>query len=96
MMLGRVTGNVVASQKYRDYDATKLLIVQPVDLDGTDLGEEVLAVDGVDAGPGDTVLLVQDGYAASMAAGKAMAAIDIAVIGVVDEVKFFPAANHDR
>ncbi len=89
MILGRVTGNVVASQKYRDYEATKLLIVQPIELDGSDWGEEVVAVDGVDAGPGDRVLLVQDGFAASMAAGKSMAAIDMAVIGVVDEVKFF-------
>jgi len=89
MILGRVIGNIVATQKYRDYDAAKLLIVQPIELDGGDMGEEVIAVDGVDAGPGDIVLLVQDGYAASMAAGKVSAAIDTAVIGVVDEVQLF-------
>jgi ethanolamine utilization protein EutN len=89
MILAKVTGNIVASQKYADYDSAKILIVQPVDLEGNPLGEELLAVDGVDAGPGDRVLLVQDGFAASAAIGKNMAAIDVAVIGVVDEVKLY-------
>lgn len=89
MILAKVVGNVVASQKYQDFQKTKLLIVQPLDLEGKPSGEEMLAVDGVDAGPGDHVLLVQDGYAASVAAGKSSAAIDVAIIGVVDEVKLF-------
>lgn len=89
MILAKVTGNIVASQKYSDFDGAKILMVQPLDLDHNPSGEELLAVDGVDAGPGDLVLLVQDGFAASAAIGKKSAAIDVAVIGVVDEVKLY-------
>lgn len=89
MILAKVTGNIVASHKYSDFDGAKILIVQPLDLDNNPSGEELLAVDGVDAGPGDLVLLVQDGFAASAAVGKKSAAIDVAVIGVVDEVKLY-------
>ncbi|MCL6615395.1 MAG: EutN/CcmL family microcompartment protein, partial [Firmicutes bacterium] len=47
MMLARVVGNVVATQKKEDLHGKKLLLVQPVDLDGRPAGGAVLAVDGV-------------------------------------------------
>ena len=57
MLLARVVGRVVASQKNEKLEGAKLLLVQPLELDGRDRGNPVLAVDGVDAGPGDRVLL---------------------------------------
>lgn len=87
MMIARVVGNLVATQKNAKLEGAKLLLVQPLALDGTDRGTTVLAIDSVDAGIGDRVLLVQDGKAAQQALGKGTAAVDAAVVGVVDSVE---------
>lgn len=86
MLLARVVGNVVATQKNEKLDGSKLLLVQPLDLDGTARGAPVLAIDGVDAGVGDRVLLIQDGRSAQLILGRGVAAVDAAVVGVVDAV----------
>ncbi|MCL4817806.1 MAG: EutN/CcmL family microcompartment protein [Vicinamibacteria bacterium] len=86
MLLARVVGNAVATQKNEKLIGTKLLLVQPLDLEGRDRGGTVMAIDGVDAGVGDRVLLVQDGKAAMQTLGKGLAGVDAAVIGVVDAV----------
>lgn len=87
MLVARVVGRVVATQKNEKLQGAKLLLVQPLELDGRDRGTPVLAVDGVDAGPGDRVLLVQDGKAAQQVLGRGIAAVDAAVVGVVDSVE---------
>ena len=84
MLVARVIGNVVATQKNEKLEGTKLLLVQPLDLEGQPRGATILAIDSVDAGIGDRVLLVQDGKAAQQALGRGTAAVDAAVIGVVD------------
>jgi ethanolamine utilization protein EutN len=61
--------------------------VQPLDLGGKDHGAAVLAIDGVDAGQGDRVLLIQDGRSAQLVLDRGTAAVDAAVIGVVDSVE---------
>ncbi len=86
MLIGRVVGNLVATQKNAKLEGSKLLLVQPLDLEGKDRGTTVLAIDGVDAGPGDRVLLVQDGKAAQLVLDKGLAAVDAAVVGVIDSV----------
>jgi ethanolamine utilization protein EutN len=87
MLLGRVLGSVVATQKNEKLEGAKLLLVQPLDLEGNARGAAVLAIDGVDAGIGDEVLLIQDGRSAQLVLGRGVAAIDAAVIGVVDAVE---------
>jgi ethanolamine utilization protein EutN len=87
VLIGRVVGNVVATQKDAKLEAAKLLLVQPLGLDGEEQGVAVLAIDGVDAGPGDRVLLVQEGRAAQLVLDKGVAAIDAAVVGVIDAVE---------
>ena len=87
MLLGRVIGNVVATVKNPKLEGAKLLLVQPVDLDGRDKGAAVLAIDSVDAGVGDRVLLTLDGKSAMQALGRGLAAVDAAVLGVVDAVE---------
>jgi ethanolamine utilization protein EutN len=86
MLIGRVVGNVVATQKNAKLEGAKLLLVQPLDLDGRPRGTPVLAVDGVQAGVGDRVLLIQDGRSAQLVLGRGVAAVDAAVVGVVDSV----------
>ena len=88
MLLAKVIGNVVATQKNERYEGARIMIVQPINPDGSPAGEELLALDSVDAGIGDTVVVVREGWSASTAAtGKAGAAIDSAIIGVVDEIQ---------
>lgn len=87
MLIGRVTGSIAATQKYAKLEGVKLLLVQPLDLGGRDEGGAVLALDGVDAGVGDRVLLVQEGKAAQLVLDKGVAAVDAAVVGVVDAVE---------
>jgi len=87
MILARVLGNVVATQKNARYENSRVMLVQPINPDGTPRGTTMLALDSVDSGEGDVVLVVQEGWAASTAAtGEQGAAIDSAIVGVVDEV----------
>jgi ethanolamine utilization protein EutN len=88
VILARVLGNVVATQKNRRYDEARIMLVQPVNPDGTVRGASMLALDSVDSGEGDLVLVIQDGWSASTAAtGEVGAAIDSAIVGVVDSVE---------
>ena len=86
MLIGRVVGSLVATQKNPQLEGVKLLLVQPLDLAGKSRGPAVLALDSVDAGVGDRVLLVQEGRAAQLALDKGTAAVDAAVVGVIDAV----------
>ena len=86
MIIARVIGDVVATQKHPAHEGRKILLVQPLDLDGTDRGDAILALDSVDAGAGDRVLVVQEGWSAMTAVGRPQTPIDTAVIGVVDTI----------
>ena len=87
MILARVIGNVVATQKNRRYDSARVMLCQQITPEGEETSYSVLALDSVDSGVGDTVLIVQEGWGASTAAtGEAGAAIDSAIIGVVDRI----------
>ena len=87
MILARVVGNVVATQKNERYAGARVMVCQPVTPSGEETGATLLALDSVDAGIGDTVLVVQEGWGASTAAtGEQGAAIDSAIVGVVDRV----------
>jgi len=88
VILARVLGNVVATQKNPRYDGARIMLVQPVNLDLTPRGASILALDSVDAGEGDIVIVVQEGWSASTAStGEAGAAIDSAIVGVVDFIE---------
>ncbi len=86
MFIGKVVGDIVATQKAPSHEGRKILIVQPLNLDGTDRGEVVLALDAVDAGVGDRVLVVTEGWSAMTAVEREHAPIDMAVVGVIDSV----------
>ena len=91
MVIGRVIGDVVATQKHGSHHARKALLVQPLNLDGTDRGTAVVALDAADAGVGDVVLLVMEGFSAMTAVERPESPIDMAVIGVIDRVVLSPA-----
>jgi len=87
VILARVVGNIVATQKNRRYEGARVMLCQQITPEGGETGMTVLALDSVDAGEGDVVLIVQEGWSASTAATKeAGAAIDSAIVGVVDRI----------
>jgi ethanolamine utilization protein EutN len=86
MLIGRVIGDLVATQKAPSHEGRKILVVQPLNLDGSDRGDEVLALDAADAGVGDRVLVVTEGWGAMTAVGRQNAPIDMAVVGVIDSI----------
>jgi microcompartment protein CcmK/EutM len=86
MMLGRVVGPLVATQKHRKFEGSTLLLVQPLGDNDTPRGPVLLAVDTVGAGVHEKVLLVLDGKAAGDAMQRKAAPVDAAIVGIVDHV----------
>ena len=88
MIIAKVVGNIVATQKQQSHEGKKILLIQPLDLDDRPTGDVVVALDSVDAGIGDRVLAVQEGFSAMTSVGHTESPIDAAVIGVIDLVEF--------
>ncbi|HUX11420.1 MAG TPA: EutN/CcmL family microcompartment protein [Spirochaetia bacterium] len=87
MTLAKVTGNIVSTEKHPHYTGHKLLIVQPIDPGGNPKGKPLLAVDGVQAGVGDRVLVVDEGGSARQTIGDTDAVtIRTAICAIVDRV----------
>jgi microcompartment protein CcmK/EutM len=87
MMLGRVVASVVSTEKHAHYLGRKILAVQPLDGSGKPRGTCILAVDGAQAGIGDSVLVVDEGGSAREAIGDdAAVTIRTAICGIVDRV----------
>jgi ethanolamine utilization protein EutN len=87
MLLARVVGNVVSTQKHAKFHGATLLLVQPLTVNDEPRGPVLLAVDGVGAGVTDKVLVVLEGRAAGEVLGQKGAPVDAAIIGIVDEVE---------
>jgi ethanolamine utilization protein EutN len=88
MILGRVVGSVVASQKRPQFEGAKLMLVQPETPQGVATGATLLAIDSVGAGVTELVLVVLEGRAAGEALGKKLAPVDAAIVGIVDQLEF--------
>jgi ethanolamine utilization protein EutN len=92
MQIAEVVGTVVSTQKNRKLAGAKLLLVQPIDVAGTARGATLLAVDAVGAGIGERVLVVIEGKAAGDAVGRKAAAVDAAIVGIVDSIDVMEGA----
>ena len=93
MLIARVIGELVATQKHPSHEGRKLLLVQPLNLDGSNRGDAVVALDAVDAGIGDRVLIATEGFSAMTAVGRPQSPIDTAVIGFIDEIHLAPGVS---
>ena len=85
MHVARVVGEVVATIKHQDLAGQKLLLVQPVTPEGKTTGKVAIAVDCVQAGPGDLVLVNDEGNGAAQALRRPRGAVRTVIVGVVDE-----------
>ena len=86
MILARVVGEVISTQKRPQFEGAKLLILQPETPSGAQSGAAVLAIDSVGAGRGELVIAVLEGRAAGEALGKKLSPVDAAILGIVDAV----------
>ncbi|OGU54490.1 MAG: hypothetical protein A2V66_01045 [Ignavibacteria bacterium RBG_13_36_8] len=87
MILAKIKGNVVSTQKNNYLKSHKLLVVHPIDLNGHPIGEdEMIALDLIDAGIGDTVLVVREGDAVQQILGHKNAPVNIMIVAVVDDI----------
>lgn len=86
MILARIAGTVVATRKDERLVGNKLLLVRPVSPQGKPEGTCLVAVDTVDAGVGETVLIVS-GSSARLASGMKDCPVDAAIVGIVDAIE---------
>jgi microcompartment protein CcmK/EutM len=93
MILSKVTGTIVSTQKNETLHEYKLLIVQPIDLEGNPIGRDMLAIDRVDAGVGDTVLVLQEGASAQQVLNRKDVPVHTIVVAVVDGLSIEPQTS---
>ena len=85
MIIARVLGNVVSTEKHPQYRGYKILVVQPIDPQGKPKGRSFLALDGVQAGIGDRVLVVDEGGSArSVLRDEGALTVRTVACGIVD------------
>ena len=97
MTLAKVKGNLVSTQKNSYLIGHKLLLVHPIDLDNNYIGnKDVVALDMVDAGIGDTVLLLQEGKSVQQILGHRNAPVHSVVVAVVDSVDVNSSYNSKK
>jgi ethanolamine utilization protein EutN len=85
MLIAKVVGTVVATRKDERLVSSKLLVARPMAPSGKPEGNYLVAVDTVDAGVGETVLIVS-GSSARMASGLKDCPIDAAIVGIIDQI----------
>jgi ethanolamine utilization protein EutN len=87
MILAKVTGNVVATMLAVGYGSRKVLVLQPVDPEGNPIGRSFLAIDAVQAGVGDTVLVMEEGGSARLILDEPETfTVKSVIAGIVDEI----------
>jgi ethanolamine utilization protein EutN len=86
MILARIVGTVVATRKDPRLVSNRLLLARQIDPRGNADGVPLVAVDTVDAGVGETVLIVS-GSSARMASGLKDCPVDAAIVGIIDAVE---------
>ncbi len=86
MILGKVVGTIVTTISHRDYKNRRLLVVQPLVLEGETSNEDFIAIDNSHAGVGDTVLVNREGNGARQVLNNPDACIISVIVGIVDSV----------
>jgi ethanolamine utilization protein EutN len=86
MILGKVFGTIYSTINHPFYDNRKLLMVERLKRDGTASGKFLIAIDTVDAGAGETVLIVDEGNSARQIINDSSAPLRSVVVGIVDQI----------
>ena len=89
MILGKVCGALHSTINHKFYDNRKILVVDKLDLEGNPTNEYIIAVDQVDAGAGETVLVIDEGNSARFIVEDDMAPLRSIIVGIVDQVQVY-------
>lgn len=85
MILAKVKGNVVSTHKNEHLKGHKLMLIHPIDLNLEYIGkEDIIAIDLIDSGIGDIVIVTQEGDAVQQILGHANAPLHTIIVGIVD------------
>ena len=95
MLFGRVRGTAVCTIKYPDLKGMKLLVVEPLDKHLEPTGPLQVAVDVVQAGPGDLCMMVRSREAALAMEVHKFVPVDLALVGIIDELVVHPDGNFE-
>ena len=95
MIFGKVVGNAVCTLKISGTEGLKLLVVQPLNKKLEPVGTLQVAADVVDAGPGDVCVMVRSREAALAMPEIKFVPIDLAIVGVIDELQVRPDGEFD-
>ena len=87
MILGRVSGTVVSTINHPFYDGRTLLLVDRIDPAGNPTGDYLIAVDTVQAGAGETVLVLDEGNGGRQVTGDPTGPVRAVIVGIVDHVQ---------
>lgn len=87
MKIARVLGNIVSTVHHPEYDGHKIMMVRPENPDGSTAGKGYVAVDLVQAGPGDRVLVLTEGNGVRQLLGRETGPIRSVIVGIIDEVE---------
>ncbi len=87
MILGRVAGEIHSTINHPFYAAKKLLVVERTDPQGQPTGDYLIAVDAVDAGVGERVLVLDEGNGARQVFASTDAPVRSVVVGIIDHVE---------
>jgi len=95
LLLAKVKGNIVSTQKNPNLKGHKLLLVQQIDLNGNYIGKkDIIAIDLIDSGIGDTVLVVQEGAAVFQILGHRKAPVHTMIVAIVDNIEITKLPRH--
>lgn len=86
MFTGRVIGSITSTINHPWYDARKLLVVEKTDAAGQPASGYIIAVDTVDAGVGDQVLILDEGTGARQVVGSTTGPVRSVIVGIIDEI----------
>ncbi len=95
MLFGRVHGEAICTLKYPGIEGVKLLVVQPLNKKLEPVGKLQVAADVVRAGPGDLCVMVRSREAALAMTDVKFVPVDLAIVGIVDELEVLPEDTFD-
>ena len=87
MILARVIGSMYSTINHKFYDTRRMLVVDKITPDGKSTGDYLIAVDTVDAGAGETVLIIDEGNSARQILNSENGPVRSVIVGIVDEVE---------
>ena len=94
MIIGRVIGEITSTINHPFYDGKKLMVVEKITPEGKAQDDYLIAVDSVGAGPGESVLIVDEGNSARQIVKSDSGPIRSIIVGIIDEIALTGKTEH--